>query len=337
MNNKYFTILTIILTILLLGSIFIFNYTIDPIRIKNNVTTRAQKYNDLMKYRPNTIMLGGSRIQFLSSYDIKYYTNDIVYNISMTNMTLYEQLKYVEFALKEFNIKNIIIGLNFYTFGKKAKQYEKGFDETLLEKGITFQYLIDIMKTYLTLDITKQSIDIFFNKEKYIKNRMFDKYGSRTLFMQNKVIGKRSWKKRAAATKKSYNKTFDNFIFSDKKMSYYKEIVHLCKENNIKLKVFTTPIHSYLYEISINHATFQVMRKWKKDLAHIHDYYDFMYPNVITKNSNNYIDISHIKQQYGKIIFARLFNDKNINIPNDFGKFITKDNVDGHLKNIKSH
>ena len=94
-----------------------------------------------MKYRPDTIMLGGSRIQFLSTNDVKQYTQDTVYNISMTNMTLFEQLKYVEFAIKEFNIKNIIIGLNYYTFGENAKKYELDFDEDLLKKGITFQYI----------------------------------------------------------------------------------------------------------------------------------------------------------------------------------------------------
>jgi hypothetical protein len=88
------------LTIFFLIGIFTFNYSIDPIRVENDVTTRSQKYNDLMKYRPDTIMLGGSRIQFLSTNDVKQYTQDTVYNISMTNMTLFEQLKYVEFAIK---------------------------------------------------------------------------------------------------------------------------------------------------------------------------------------------------------------------------------------------
>jgi hypothetical protein len=327
MKNKLYIITSIIITIILLGVIFSFNYTIDPLRIKKDITTRAQKYNDLMKYRPDTIMLGGSRVQFLSTKDVKYYTNDTVYNISMRNMTLYEQLKYTEFALKQFNIKTIIIGLNFYTFSNHAKLHEVDFDENLLTQGVTLKYIKDIIQSYLTLAITFDAIDIYLNKEKYIQNRMFDKYGSRTLFMQNKLIGKKSWKLRSIKTNKSYIKDFSNFIISNKKISYYKKIIKLCKENGVDIKVFTTPMHSSLYKVAIKYGTLKTIDKWKKDLSYIYTYYDFMNINSITNNSDNYIDSSHVKQEFGKMIFKRMFSDDVYGIPKEFGILIKKKEI----------
>jgi hypothetical protein len=330
-KHRTYILLTVILTIFFLIGIFTFNYSIDPIRVESDVTTRSQKYNDLMKYRPDTIMLGGSRIQFLSTNDVKQYTRDTVYNISMTNMTLFEQLKYVEFAIKEFNIKNIIIGLNYYTFGENAKKYELDFDEDLLKKGITFQYIKDIVQSYLTTSMTIDAIKISLNKEKYEERKKFDKYGSRTMFMQNQIIGGRNWEVRSNKTLKSYKKTFNDFQLSTKKMNYYRKIVDLAKNNNITIHIFTTPIHSSLYKLALDSSSLSAMNRWKKDLALIHEYYDFMNINSITVNSDNYIDVSHIKQQYGSLIFGRIFKNKNIKIPDDFGIYINKDNFKNYL------
>ena len=331
-KHRTYILVTAILTISLLVGIFTFNYSVDPIRVKNDVTTRSQKYNDLMKYRPDTIMLGGSRIQFLSTNNVKQYTQDMVYNISMTNMTLFEQLKYTEFTIKEFNIKNIVIGLNYYTFGENAKKYEGDFDKDLLKKGITFQYIKDIVQSYLTTTVTIDAIEIFLNKEKYEERKMFDKYGSRTVFMQNKVIGGRDWETRSNTTLKGYEEEiFKDFKFSTKKLNYYKKIVDLAKKNNITMYIFTTPVHSSLYKLALDSSSLSAMNRWKKDLALIHEYYDFMNINSITVNSDNYIDVSHIKQQYGSLIFGRIFKNKNIKIPDDFGIYINKDNFKNYL------
>jgi hypothetical protein len=72
-----------------------------------------------------------------------------------------------------------------------------------------------------------------------------------------------------------------------------------------------------------------------KSIAKITDFYDFSGYNSITTNNCNYYETSHYRPHIGELIAGRIFKDKNISIPNDFGTWVTKENVDKYLKNKK--
>jgi len=124
-------------------------------------------------------------------------------------------------------------------------------------------------------------------------------------------------------------------VWGDKGLNFLKDMVKLCQDNNINLKVFTTAIYVSQLQILEDINKMDIYYKWKKELAKITSYWDFMYPNTITKNSDNYIDPSHIRQEKGYLYFARLFDDTNVNVPTDFGRYVTKDNADEHLDYLK--
>ena len=65
-----------------------------------------------------------------------------------------------------------------------------------------------------------------------------------------------------------------------------------------------------------------VFYKWKDELVKIYPYYDFMTENSITVNDDNYIDTSHLKQEFGYLYFAKVFEDSSVNVPKDFGILI---------------
>ena len=60
-----------------------------------------------------------------------------------------------------------------------------------------------------------------------------------------------------------------------------------------------------------------------------------MYSNSVTNNEKYYVDSSHLKQEFGKFYFARLFDDENIKTPKDFGIFVTKENINKYLESLK--
>ena len=45
---------------------------------------------------------------------------------------------------------------------------------------------------------------------------------------------------------------------------------------------------------------------------------------LASHNEDNYIDPSHLKQELGYLYFARIFDDKSIEVPKDFGIFVEK-------------
>ena len=56
---------------------------------------------------------------------------------------------------------------------------------------------------------------------------------------------------------------------------------------------------------------------------------------VISKNDYNYYEDSHYLAYVGELVAAKIFNDKSVEVPEDFGVLVTKDNIDEHLENLR--
>lgn len=63
---------------------------------------------------------------------------------------------------------------------------------------------------------------------------------------------------------------------------------------------------------------------WKKELSNIFPFFDFSTKNSITNDFRNFIDSSHTKPEIGELIFGKIFDDRGVQVPNDFGIFINK-------------
>jgi len=90
-KHKLYIFLTIIFTFILFALGIGIRYIIDPVGLNNKfdlglkkdiaLAYRTQKYVELTNFKPNTLMIGGSRVQYLNTEDVKKYTNDKVYNL----------------------------------------------------------------------------------------------------------------------------------------------------------------------------------------------------------------------------------------------------------------
>ncbi|MCW9026147.1 MAG: hypothetical protein OQJ77_02420, partial [Thiovulaceae bacterium] len=114
----------------------------------------------------------------------------------------------------------------------------------------------------------------------------------------------------------------------EKTIQALKELKNISNVNNINLIVLTTPHNHNM----MDSYKLDAYLKFLYDISQITDFYDFSGYNTITTNDCNYYEESHYRPFIGKIIAARIFNDKSIEIPNDFGVFVTKDNINEHLK-----
>jgi len=54
-------------------------------------------------------------------------------------------------------------------------------------------------------------------------------------------------------------------------------------------------------------------------------------------NTNNFDAYGwHFKPKIGKLIFSRIFNDKNSKIDKNFGTLLSKENISNYLKKLSS-
>ena len=323
--KKYF-ILSVLFTLFLFGSGIVIRYIIDPVGINNKVNLglykdialayRIQKFVELNEFKPNSIILGGSRAHYLNPKDLEKYTHDKVYNLGLTYSTLEEQYHFLKYSIEHFDIKNVVIALNLYPFSEKLEDNKSDFDETLFEDGFT---IFKQIKHYLSLPLFKYLKYAYENEY----TEAFYKDGAITAYHQSIVLKNNTWEARKKNSLDGYYRKYENYLeWGDTQFEYYRKMVELCKENNINLKVFTTAIHVSQINILKDLNKLDIFNKWKDELAKIYPYYDFMTENSVTTNNNNYIDTSHLKQEMGYLYFAKVFEDSSVNVAKDFGILI---------------
>ena len=118
---------------------------------------------------------------------------------------------------------------------------------------------------------------------------------------------------------------------SRENLEVLKELVALCKQNNINLIIFTTPHHRTI----IDHFLEEDYIAFLKGLSEATPFWDFGGYNSITTDNRNYYSFSHYRPSVSRLIAARIFDDKTLDVPKDFGVWVTKDNIEAHLKNLK--
>lgn len=334
-----YIILSILFSSLVFGMGLFIKYIIDPAGINNvfdiglvkdpELSSRTQKFVAINQFKPNSIMLGGSRVECLNPQSLQKYTSDKVYNLGLPGSKLEELIYFLKYSIDKFNIKNVVLGLNFYTFSEKMKiDNHFDFDEEIFKSGFTFQKKI---KYYLGLPIIKYFEILYthkFNQPLYLN-------GGATIYFQDKMLSGKSLKDRIKPDK-AYIYKYRDFTLGKKELNTLADIVELCKENNINLQVYTTAIYASQFQFLKDENKIDEYYKWKKAIVKITPFWDFMYLNSISKNGANYIDPSHLRQEVGALYFAKIFGDTTVEIPEDFGVYVTENNINEHLKYLKN-
>ncbi|MCK5854331.1 MAG: hypothetical protein KAG56_03860 [Sulfurovaceae bacterium] len=340
MKKKYrrYLISSLLLSVLFFAIGLFGIYALDPAGVNNRfnfglikdsgLTLRTQKFVELNEVKPNTILLGGSRMHFMNPKLIQKYTNDNVYNVAFSISTLEEQYQFLKYSIEKFDIKNVVIGLNLYTFSEKLKVNENtDYDVEMFKKGFTWTKQV---KYYMEFPLNKYFSD--YVAKGYAKPLFKD--GGRTAYAEKLYADNKSWEAREAEVVDGYSKFYYNeyLTWGESGFNHLRNMVKLCKENGVELKLFTTTVHNSQLDILKKLNKTDIFLKWKKELATIAPYYDFMYYHHISKNSDNYNDPSHLLQQQGDLYFYKIFKNRPLSKENDIGILVTEENIERHLE-----
>lgn len=226
--HKKYILLSTSLSAFFFGAVLFGIYVIDPAGVNNrfdlglikkeDLANRTQKFVEIQRFQPNTIMLGGSRVHFLDTKDVEKYTNDKVYNLAFSSGTLEEQYYFLKYSIDNFDIKNVVIGLNLYPFSQNALERNKNtdFDKEIFLDGFTYQKQI---KHYLELPLVQYIKDYYKNQWTH----PLYKDGSRTTYNQTLHINDKSWKERENGSNKGYIEIYkDYLVWGDKGLNLLK-------------------------------------------------------------------------------------------------------------------
>ena len=335
------------------------NYIVDPYGIyKTNIflnkpeqdkNIRLAKVVKVEELKPVSISLGTSRTEY--GYDPNHeYFSKPSYNLAVSAASLYENRLYLEHAIKQGNLKEVILVADWRMFNdpkmRKLDDFENSFNVENIYKQL---FSVDLFRSSLNT-IIKQKV-----KSSYLENGQRDWY-----FNQENIDKQGGHLKVMNKDEESYYKKSDfkynSNIYQDTKESSFddfRKILELCYQNNIKLDIVFGPSHIRQWEAYDYYQDIETWYKWKKDVvlfvAKIADeqektpyriidfsvYHELTAETVPTNPKEKmkyHWEASHYKKELGDIVLDRLLD---ISPYKNFGVELNSENIDNHIQNLR--
>lgn len=330
---KDFSKATLIL-LLVCAPILLYNTVIDPYGVfwnKYNSSPiepnkRYLKMNYLLNnpQKYNSFIFGSSRVNAINPAKIK---EENYYNMTYSIGTPKEHYEDIQLMLREgIQINNLLIGLDYQSLLKKSIILENDLlrhrpPNTLYEK-------IQFYKKYLLFRPTTKFLDLSLKKSTHKIDRstvfttgITSNYGLDSLTIKQSKSHNSARKFLMPISSNIKHPPFDETF------EPIKNLIRIASENNINLKFFINPTHRTTY-LNLNIENYFTALKM---LADITDYLDFSGLNSVTLNNLNYFETSHFTHKVGDLIIAKMFDQKDTSLPDDFGEYVTQSTLEKHL------
>ncbi len=103
----------------------------------------------------------------------------------------------------------------------------------------------------------------------------------------------------------------------------------MCEAADVDLYVVCAPV----YGEYLNTFTDEDLTAFYTALAEVTDYWDFTYSSV-SWEPRYFYDATHFRNAVGDMALAKMFGDDSIYIPEDFGAYVTAENVADHVRTL---
>lgn len=312
--------------------LYILSLTLDPYGLINNkdknianLTTQdsfvvSAKLESPMQY----VLLGTSRTLRIDPLLPQNYLHSKVTHLGFHGQSISQWNMILE-KVKQRNI-NVILGLDSFSLNQ--------FYDEKLNLGVK-----------LFKDAMNKNSNFYFLHKIFIEEALFSPitkyYAQRDAILQfydTERINPYSYEDIALFTVGREKGGGRNYSISKEKVDtlvgFLKkgDIIILFPKYYLWYKVFSQT--SSLSTKTIQDCYFDVIKQIVKTTnAKVWSFYGI---NTITLNKENFDNLGqHFKPKISPLIFARIFNDKNIKVPEDFGVLLTKENIDEELEKIK--
>ena len=354
MSGKKWVKTVLLLSIFLTGFVGMINYIIDPYglydtkyfnfdKIKQSNKIRLVKAIKTNEIKPTSICLGTSRTEYGYDPTHKYFIKSS-YNLATSSSSMYENLLNFKYALKQGNLKKVLLVVDYRMFNEEKQKEVKDFESYFDDKNIySLLFSFDVLKDSLLTIKGGENGSIYLDNGQREHNHNWKnilKNGGHLATMKK--------------DEKTYYKDYPtNYTYKDtKKKSFpdFEEIVKLCYENNIELDIIFGPSHIRQWEALNYYLGYDKWLQWKKDVVlsvnkiakqknkkqfRIMDFSVYhkltaeKVPTDKTTKMKYHWEASHYKNELGLIVLDRLMGDSEFR---DFGIELNLENIDKHLK-----
>lgn len=328
----------LIYTSILVFLISIFNYVMDPFQHYRRaslypvVFAKERFLNPGLakNYEYDSVISGSS----LTENFILSNVSDILKFQNPIKLTVYGGLGYEYFmtlntAFKHKKIKNILFGLDPFSYSGDIKKFT--FGENTFPFHLYNDKFIDDYLYLVSLDTVKETLSMFLKSTFYKKDQppfLFDKMYE-WQYLHDQKFGHINWTELWENRNKNFNKSFQLEDYQSENMIssfQHNFLPFIQKYPETKFKIFYPPYSILAYKDMKIKGWLDEFLKFKLYIAsltaehqNIH-LYDFQLAEEITHNLNNYKDLTHYHQKINKWMLLQMRGENYS---------VTSDNIEG--------
>lgn len=350
--NSWIKIWFIIISLILF--IGAFNYIVDPdgfnrkveiekfnkIKAKNNVSSKTIKFKMplLTQGDWDNLMMGTSRIGVLDNNVVSKHLGGKTFNMEQPASVIPVQFDSFMYAVHYNNIKNVVYAIDFMSlnsnrrlnddyimYGDKLRAFDPFYTYDIYFNLKTLKRSLKLILANYKGSITPSPTYLSDGRRVY-QNYIYS-YKNGTFDIQKKIDGTiRVWFREK-------NGYYENYKYSAEYMKEFEKIVNYCKNNNINLYVYISPMYQDFFHALGKSGLQDEFEHFKKELVKVTNFIDFTGINKITTNTDYFWDSAHLKVENTDLIMDDVLVNKKSSLK--FGTFINKHNIQLHIKNQK--
>ncbi|WP_321470551.1 hypothetical protein [Halarcobacter sp.] len=342
MNKKYKFWVFLFVSIFFggLGILVLFNYIVDPFQ-----QYRKASFYSFMSDKPrylnaglaknydyDSVLIGSSMVENFYAKDIeKYLGFKKVIKLATRGGTIYEEMKTLETAINNQDVKNILFGFDLYAFSLIAQPVELNskFPEYLYDDDI-FNDIIYL----LNFSVLKNSFESLlkpYNKDK-IDESLNSLYSWQNEYRSNFTLSNYKQQFQSLYFMRNNSLNSQLFEFNSLKEKFDNVFLPVIEKNKDKnFYIFYPPYSIGQYKIMELSNYFDNYLKFKKYVFNkLKKYenikiYDFQLAKDVTHDLKNYKDTTHYSEDVSLWILKQISQNNYL---------INSDNIDIYIKKL---
>lgn len=267
-----------------------------------------------------------------SSYPVEQlneYFDANFYNMIVYGADMLDSEQYCRYLIDNYEVKNIVLnvylgnGMSYDTEDDKLAQsmpYQvSGTSALEYYKRYLFanpHYGIEKLKCLFRDSYMQQGYDIFDEETgAYDKSRRdIENISDMSSYLQTYPVFE------------NYPMTHYELPETENCMNSVAAIREMCEDNGVNLVVVASP----LYQDYAECFDPEDVTNFYSALAEVTPYWDFS-SSTISQDPRYFYDESHFRNCVGKMALARMAGDTSVYVPDDFGEYVTQENVNEYL------
>lgn len=335
MKSRHFIIGFVVILLLIVGSIVGFNLVTNPYGLVGKDYYKWESYNftknpriakiaylDQHHEKYNAYIIGSSGASAFPTDTLGAYNNKKNYNLFYYGADMYDSLNTVKYIVENYEVDEIFMPIGFSSTLKFHTT-----DENMnfkMDPRVEKESYMDFYKTYLLAHPEHGIEKIKARKEDSYFQKGFDVF-----LPESGLYDKRLRDVEYIGTREEYYENFQGFqglIVDKQTMGYIEEatsaiaqIKDVCDKNDIKLTVVLIP----MLEEVFNGYPEEGVSLFYEQLGEITDYWDFTYTSI-SKDPRYFYNPAHFRNDVGRMMLAKIYNDSTMYVPEDFGIYVKK-------------